>query len=644
MILRFTLLLIVLVINPGSAQAVSSNPAQPASSANTSTTLEHNPLETLKATHPRLLASARDWQRLREQRQQDTGLAMVIARIEADAKWLLVQPPLTYVKEGKRLLDISRQALQRILLWSITYKWSGDPVYAERAEREMLNLASFPDWNPSHFLDTAEMTTALALGYDWLYRELDQQSRETIAQAIVEKGLKPGLDTSGGANSWHRSENNWNQVCFAGLTLGALAIGDEFPEVASELLMAARTGIDAGLRPYRPDGVYPEGPSYWEYGTVYQVIMLEALRSALGTTWNLDESPGFIASAEVELLLTGPSEKFYNFFDSSDQISLYPAMFWFARRLENPSLLKFQADPLKEALGKSIEFEQAYHQNRLFGLIALWWSEQPDKNVQLDLPLVWRGDGPNPVGVFRSSWTDPNATFLAFKGGAANLSHGHMDAGSFILEAEGVRWAIDLGRQDYYPLESKGIDLWNSSQNSDRWRVFRLNNFSHNTLTIDGSLHNVKGTARITEFSTGDFPGASLDLSPVYSGQAAEVTRQFELAKNNTVYIRDKLTGLKPGADIRWAMVTKAEVILASDGAILQQGGKTLDAKLLSPSGAAFTVIPAAGPPEDDFNEANPGASILVMNLTAPESGRVQIDVALSPTQAGELQHIHVPH
>ncbi len=28
--------------------------------------------------------------------------------------------------------------------------------------------------------------------------------------------------------------------------------------------------------------LYPEGPTYWGYGTTYQVILLAALKSALG--------------------------------------------------------------------------------------------------------------------------------------------------------------------------------------------------------------------------------------------------------------------------------------------------------------------------------------------------------------------------
>ena len=43
---------------------------------------------------------------------------------------------------------------------------TGDRAFSSRAEQEMLAAAAFTDWNPSHFLDVGEMTTALALGYD----------------------------------------------------------------------------------------------------------------------------------------------------------------------------------------------------------------------------------------------------------------------------------------------------------------------------------------------------------------------------------------------------------------------------------------------------------------------------------------------
>jgi hypothetical protein len=611
-------------IQPGSTNWVGSgNPTAPDG-------FPTNLLAHLKPGHPRLFAGAADWMALRGRRDSDAELARLIGAIEREGRSLLKQPALGYQKQGRRLLAVSREALRRIATWSFCYRLTGGRAFLDRAESEMLDLASFRDWNPSHFLDTAEMTAALAIGYDWLYDGLDPRARDTIRRAIVEKGLLPGTDPKSSFTGWQRTENNWNQVCFGGLTLGALAIADEEPVPARRSLERARAGISHGLRPYAPDGVYPEGQDYWEYGTAFQVLMIAALETALGENWNLDASPGFLASATAQLQMTGPSGRPFNFSDGHDAPQFKPALFWFARRLHQPELLFYQRQRVADIVARGGSFGD---EGRFLPFIALWWDAMPKSASAPALPTSWLGDGPNPIGVFRSSWTDSNALYLAFKGGSAGLSHAHMDAGSFVLEADGVRWACDLGAQDYESIESKGWNLWSREQNSDRWRVFRLNNFSHNTLTLGGQLHRVNGDARIVGFNPGPTPGAAIDLSPVFAGQAAGVVRRFQVGADRSVLIRDELTGLSPGTTVRWTLVTRAGVDLARDHAILRQDGRTLQARLLAPRGAVFGVMPA-DPPDDGVNAPNPGARMLVINTVASASGQLRLDVVLRPGEA----------
>ena len=64
---------------------------------------------------------------------------------------------------------------------------------------------------------------------------------------------------------------------------------------------------------YSPDGNYPEGSSYWCYGTLYQVLMLAALNSTLGTNNGLSDTPGFSKTAEYMLYMTGLNSKFFNY-------------------------------------------------------------------------------------------------------------------------------------------------------------------------------------------------------------------------------------------------------------------------------------------------------------------------------------------
>lgn len=583
-----------------------------------------NILAGLRQGHPRLLVTDKDLLGIRASAKTNADVAGILERAKSVAQSLLDQPTLTYQKQGKRLLSVSREALRRVQLLSFAYRLTGDKAFLERAQKEMLNLAAFPDWNPSHFLDTAEMTAALAIGYDWLFDALPTTARTTIRGAILEKGINPALDRQARWNSWQTRENNWNQVCFGGLTVGALAIAEDAPEPAAELLQRTRKNNPHGLRPYAPDGIYPEGPGYWSYGTTYQVFLLEALESALGTDWNLSASPGFMASAAALVQQTGPTGRAFNFADGGDGVAFRAAMFWFAQKLNQPDIVYFQQRMLQRQLA---EHHGAGLEEHMLPLLAKWTAALPQKIAPPTLPLAWHGGGLNPIGVFRSSWTDTNALYLAFKGGSANVNHGHMDAGSFVLEADGVRWACDLGAQDYLSIESKGWTLFDRAQNSDRWRIYRLNNFSHNTLTLDGKLHNVAGDARITGFTTNS---ATVDLSQIFAGQAGRVVRQFHVGDRRTVVVRDELSDAKPGLTVRWQMVTHAAIEVDGTRALLRHGQKGLGAKILSPAGARFESADAQ-PPQDGVNHANPNTHILTVNAAVPTSGALTIEIELQP-------------
>ena len=582
-------------------------------------------LSGLRPEHPRLILTTGAWNELRSRRTNDAELAAIVDLTVADARQLLHMPPVVYKKDGRRLLAVSREALRRIVLTSFAWRLTGEKVFLDRTEKELLTVAAFQDWNPSHFLDVAEMTAAVALGYDWLFDDLSPATRATLRQAILEKGLQPGLAVR---NGWKVSQNNWNQVCFGGLTLGALAVAEFNPDVARNILTSARENNPNGLEPYAPDGIYPEGPSYWNYGTSYEVLLLSALETALGTDWNLSAAPGFYASAAALVEQTGPTGRPFNFSDGGEGRSFDPALFWFAARLHQPGLVYFQNERLRQQLSAPAKDPET---DRLFPLLAWWTRDLPQTIPVPALPLAWHGDGPNPVGVFRTSWTDPDALFLAFKGGSAGNSHGHMDAGSFVLDADGVRWACDLGAQEYLSVESKGWDLWSRAQNGDRWRVYRLNNFSHNTLTLGGQLHRVAGQPRITAFATN---AATVDLTSVFAGQATRVLRHFSLGENRRVRVRDELAGAKPGLAVRWQMVTHAELQVNRDHATLRQDGKTLVAKILSPAGAQFAVA-SAQPPDDGVNAPNRNTRILAVTTQVPADGTLTVDIELTPEKAG---------
>ena len=301
-------------------------------------------LESVPPTHPRLFFGGDETAAVKAKLEGDPGLKATLAYLIGCAEAMGDVAPVKREKVGKRLLGVSRTCLQRVSYLAFAYRMTGDKAHLHRAEAEMLAAAAFEDWNPSHFLDVAEMTAALGIGYDWLYNDLDPAARDTIRTAIVEKGLRTSLKGGG----WVRTNNNWNQVCHGGLTMGALAVLEDDPELASKIIARAVENVPRAMREYAPDGVYPEGPSYWGYGTTYNVILISALESVLGTDFGLSKAKGFMESPDFYLRATGPTGLYYNFSDCGLRGGPSSAMHWFAARTKNPSLLWHEKDTLAE--------------------------------------------------------------------------------------------------------------------------------------------------------------------------------------------------------------------------------------------------------------------------------------------------------
>jgi hypothetical protein len=224
--------------------------------------------------------------------------------------------------------------------------------------------------------------------------------------------------------------------------------------------------------------------------------------------------------------------------------------------------------------------------------------------------------------------SDPKAVYLGFKGGSPAHNHGHMDAGAFVLEADGVRWAVDLGAEDYRKIEELKMNLWSMKQDADRWNIFRLNNRSHNTLTIDGRLQHAAGFAPITAF-TEDQHGAHavMDLTAVYAGQVSRAVRAAALLPSREVLIQDRLEGLASGAKVRWGMVTRAKLTAVADAmATLSQTGKTLVMRGYSAEPVNWKTFDTETPP-NTWDAPNKGTVMVGFEMVAPASGTLDMRV-----------------
>lgn len=576
-------------------------------------------LEAVGPAHPRLFFTEAGADALEANLAADPLLAQLNAYVLASADEIHGLEPLKREKVGRRLLGVSRACLQRVSYLAYAYRMTKDAAYLKTAEREMLAVAAFDDWNPSHYLDVAEMTAALAIGYDWLYNDLSPETRLAVRDAIIEKGLKTSLEPM----SWQKSANNWNQVCHGGMVLGSLAVLEDAPELAHQLIARAIENVPIAMAEYEPDGVYPEGPTYWSYGTTFNVLLISALESVLGSDFGLADAQGFLESPEFYLHATGPTGQFFNFSDCGIRGSVSPAMHWFANRLEDPSLLWHERPLLEEFVAQKAP-NGGSGGDRVLPFLLVWG--KPMSETAPPQQLHWHGDGRTPVAMHRSGWSS-DATFVGIKGGAPFTNHAHMDIGSFVLDMDGVRWAVDLGAQDYNSLESAGIDLWNKEQGSERWTVFRLSSLSHNTLVVNGQLQRVHGDAPITRFS--DDPGAPLtivNMTPVYEGQLARAQRGIRLV-GEAVVVQDEIVALEQDATVRWGMATTADVSISEPNkAVLEKDGQTLSFEVLSPKDARLEVYDLETPPHD-YDAPNPNTRMIGFEIQMAPSAEETITV-----------------
>lgn len=573
--------------------------------------------------HPRLLARPGDWIRLARQRETDAPSRAFWEALRHRADGLLGTPVLERVMTGRRLLMVSREALDRISVLAIVANVSGLTRYADRARAEMLAVARFTDWNPSHFLDTAEMSLALAIGYDWLFDRLSPAKREEIRTALVEKGLRPSLDSTAPHNWWHDTPENWNQVCHGGLGAAAIALAEDEPVLAEEILQRALAKLPIAAAAYAPDGVYPEGPMYWTYGSSYHVMLCAALLRLVGKSWGLDAFEGFAQSAGFFNEVTAPSGRFFNFGDCSDRRRLQAPLFWMARHFRQPGWIRHD---LRTLDAEFAEYRSApsmqYGHYDMLAIAWLWHDPALGSAPPEAMQRNWHGDGTVPVAVLRNG-----DLYLAAKGGSASAGHAHMDAGSFILESQGVRWAVDPGMQDYESLERARLDLWNQQQDSERWSIFRLGPDAHSILRFDGAPQRVAGTARL--LASGD--ETVFDLSSTCAPSALRVYRTFRMVGDG-VLLEDEWTAAKGTQRATWQFMTEADATISGCTILLRQAGASLLLEVLDP--AEIDVwISDVSMPRRPYDAPNPGLKRIEVSCDA-SFGRIR--VLMSPTPRGD--------
>jgi hypothetical protein len=577
----------------------------------------------LQKGHPRLIATDSDFGRVAKERETDPYVKEAFQKIYLEGEDIIKEPASTFViPDGLRLLATSRRVVDRVSKLAFLYRVTKEKKFAERAWLELDAASQFPNWNPKHFLDVGEMTYAFALGYDWLLDYWNSDQKRIIKSAIIEKGLSRALLAyvklaNNNEQWWTDVPHNWNQVCNGGIGVGALAIADEEPALAAEVLENVLQKLPLAMKHFAPDGAWNEGPGYWSYATRYNVAIIASLQSALGTDFGLSDTKGFSTTGLFPIYNSSPIKKSFNYADGGDGPIAAPQLFWFAGRFNQPAIAQYVYD-----------FKPA-------NPFALLWYDAGLLTTKEELPAdVYYRE--SEVVTLRSKWNDSLASFIAFKAGDNKANHSHLDVGSFILDALGERWIFDLGADNY-----NIPGYFNTGARGQRWTYYRTRAEGHNTLVIHPGKQpdqNPLAETKVINFKTNpESAFAIMDLTPAYATESNSVKRGIALDKKlQSVIIEDEIENKQP-ADVYWFAHTKANIQLSKNGKIatLTQNGKKYIATLLFPSDARFTVRPAQPlSTSPDPEENNPNKDIQKLSIHFQNTSQARIVVKFQPEKS----------
>ena len=584
----------------------------------------------ISQSHPRLIIDKKDFAQMKKTILSGENVVLTKMHnlyIQKADKCVEDAKPFTFQTNASgKLLKVSRDVLHELATCSYAYRFTNDSKYLNRAQDILEDVCEFPSWNPRHYLDVAEMAFAVSLAYDWLYPKLPSQVKEKCEKAIKAYLFKTAVHPDN--RKFFLMKNNWGQVLNSSLACSAIAFYELDPNIAQNLIVRALGDICKSLESgYAPDGIYPEGAMYWNYGTSYQILMNDALSNIYGTDFGLSNAQGFKESTQFVIFTVGNLNRAFNYSDSSDKRSSVPSLWYFADIMNDPDII------YQEYLTSSTD---KFRFNERLGFVYIYHASKVNvSNLKAPSRNVFSGQGSNPLVIARTGW-EKNDIYLGTKGGSTRNNHSHMDAGSFIYESHGVRWICEPTYPVYELTEnlikSLGGSLWKRDQNSFRWKMYGYNNLQHSTLTINGKDHKCSGDALLVDvYDTDAKKGGCYDMTTLYGDEVKSVIRSIYIADNNHLEIVDSVVAGDSGdVHVMWNAPTEASVSITDDGIILSMKNKKM---LLQADGAPVIyttdmVTPSSLPEEyAPFYESK--ENFASFTYTVPNGEQVRIKTTL---------------
>ncbi len=470
----------------------------------------------------------------------------------------------------------------------------------------------------------------MGLAYDITYNYLNQNEagRQKLAywRTRIRDLVYPTLIStyeSGVGYRWYNIVDNFGQVIGGGHTILLLSIADEtdYADETAYLIENVLKSVEYSASLFGPDGAWYEGLSYWDFSMLYYTAFCQSLKNSCGTMYGFEAIPG-LSDAGYAMLYGITPNGMFNFHDTDDSLENDMSPYFFATEYNNPDMGK----------AWSKMYHQCFESRPTVWNVRelLWYDASYDDYTGLDIPLD-RYFRTAEYGTMRNSWDTKNPTFVGIHGGFTKLAHDMLDVGEFIFEDNGIRWAKDLGNDDY-GLKGYWAD--------EGYNIYRKRTEGENCLVINPRAEYYgqelsKGAKLLFFESKPKAAMAAYDLSDVYSSDAKKVTRGYYFGDDrHSLTVRDEIELIKENSTVYWFMHTPASIEINGNKAILSYSGKKLEAEVLCDADS-FELLDMDPKPFDhvpvvEGQAVNSGRKLAVK---ATDSGNFSITVKLSPVR-----------
>ncbi len=581
--------------------------------------------------HPRIHLNS--WDEMKAKVQSDVKMLEWHNRVLAGADSLLTQPLIDWANmpTGTNLTN-ARNLMKRAYVLGYAFKMTDDVRYKNKLVEELFEAGRQDDWTTRSYLGNAELNHAFAVAYDWLYYDFTAEEKEIILRDWFKGGIGEYVKNYSGKVTninFMYVTYNWNPVCNGAAMIAAVALADEYPDVAEFLLDKATYNIKKAIDEYNPQGGFNEGTQYWGYAARYLGYAMSSLRSATKDGYTLDEEyqfwnyPGVKETIEFPLYMNTNAGSF-NYGDSD------------AQNKANNELLHLWANmydyDMPGWFGLKYERERGLHSGMDAVLAMLWYDTDGYDFDHTTFPLDKAYGQKNFSAVsMRSSWDDPDALFIGLEGAMPATNHMNYSAGTFMVESDGVVWATMRG---YGSSADAAVNYAGRAE-------------GQNTVVLnpnEGAGQSWRVLAPLYKADSSENAGYGIiDMTPMDTGYK-KALRGVMMTDNRTrVLLQDEVTTKEP-SEWWWFMHTAAKSTLSADRkSVLLEDEKTGARMWMhiygGPAEAKFMLMdaqPLPTSPNPNTQILNYGTKIAIHMENVTD---MKIGVEFLPLKAGEAPY-----